>query len=301
MIIVVEGPTGAGKSAIALQLAQALCTDIINCDSRQIYKYMDIGTAKPSAAQRAAIPHHLIDIITPDQSYNAGRFAQDAGSVIKELEAKAKIPLLCGGTGLYVRALLEGLFEHPPIDPAIREKLKRELADEGTAALHQRLSKIDPDFAQTVSPNDAQRILRGLEIFLATGKPLTQHWSNQKRQPRYAAFRILVNPDRKTLYERINSRLEAMLDQGLLSEIEALLQRGYTWTDPGLNSLGYKEFKSYFLAKESSQECAHKAAQHHRNYAKRQLTWYRKQKFDLTIPPDSFSLSDVLRALKPDT
>ncbi|MCB5265228.1 MAG: tRNA (adenosine(37)-N6)-dimethylallyltransferase MiaA [Candidatus Cloacimonetes bacterium] len=297
MIIIIEGPTAAGKSAVALQLAQELGTDIINCDSRQIYKYMDIGTAKPTAAERQTITHHLIDIITPAESYNAGLFAQDAHGIIESLQAQGKIPIICGGTGLYVKVLLEGLFEHPPLKPGLREDLQNELAEKGMEQMHQLLSEIDPGFAQKVSPNDPQRILRGLEVYRATGISMSQHWAQQKREPRYDAYRILINPPRQTLYERINSRLDTMLASGLISEIEGLLERGYKWTDPGLNSLGYKEFKAYFEGDVSLAEAGEKAAQHHRNYAKRQLTWYRKQRFDLTTEAQSFKLSDISRTL----
>ena len=297
MIITIEGPTAAGKSSIALQLAQALGTDIINCDSRQVYQYMDIGTAKPTAAERQAIPHHLIDIITPNESYNAGLFAQDAHRIIESLKAQGKTPIICGGTGLYVKVLLEGLFEHPPLKPGLREDLQKEMAEKGIEQMHQLLCEIDPAFAQKVSSNDPQRILRGLEIYRSTGMSMSQHWAQQKREPRYKAYRILINPERQTLYERINLRLETMLSAGLISEIEGLLQRGYQWTDPGLNSLGYKEFRAYFEGTASLAESSEKAAQHHRNYAKRQLTWYRKQKFDLTTEPQSFRLSEVIRVL----
>lgn len=301
MIITVEGPTGAGKSAIALKIAQALSTDIINCDSRQIYKYMDIGTAKPTPAERDLVTHHLFDIITPNERYNAGRYVQDAQRTIQLLQTQAKIPLLCGGTGLYVKALLEGLFEHPPIDPALKTKLKQELQQRGTEAMYKKLQAIDPTFADKISAHDPQRILRGLEVFEATGRTLSQHWSEQQHRQRYKALRILVNPERDLLYQSINDRMQKMLARGLIAEIESLLARGYTWTDPGLNSLGYKEFKDYFTKAKTIAQCAQIAAQHHRNYAKRQVTWYRKQKFDLTISPESVSLSDILRVIKPDS
>lgn len=295
MIITVEGPTAAGKTAVALQLAQALDTEIINCDSRQIYKYMDIGTAKPTAAELRTVPHHLIDIITPDESYNAGLFAQAADSIIERLQARDKIPIICGGSGLYVKVLLEGLFKHPPLEPGLRAGLQKEMDEKGSEHMHHLLSEIDPDFADKVSANDPQRILRGLEIFRATGMSMSQHWAQQKREPRYEAYRILINSPRQTLYEKINSRLQNMLKAGLIGEIEGLLERGYKWTDPGLNSLGYKEFKAYFEGDSSLEEAGAKAAQHHRNYAKRQLTWYRKQRFDLTTGSHSFNLSDVIR------
>ena len=294
MIITIEGPTAAGKTAIALMLAEALNTRIVNCDSRQVYRYMDIGTAKPSKEELARVQHHLIDIIDPGQIYNAGLFVKDAAKFIASLQKENKIPIICGGTGLYVRSLLEGLFEHPPIDSAIRVALKAELESLGVSVLYQRLQAIDPDFAKRISENDPQRILRGLEIYAATGLSISEHWKRQKRVPRYRAMRILVSPARAILYERINKRVEDMLSAGLVSEIEALICRGYTWQDPGLNTLGYKEFKDFFEGKSELHVCAELVAQHHRNYAKRQLTWYRKCRFDLTFGLQSFSLSDVL-------
>ncbi len=298
MIITIEGPTGAGKTAIALELARALGSQIINCDSRQVYKYMDIGTAKPTAAELQEVPHHLIDIIEPDQAYNAGLFAKDAARLIEDLQGEGICPIFCGGTGLYVKALLEGLFEHPPIDPSLRAKLRQELKERGIAALYEELRELDPEFAARISTKDPQRILRGLEIYRATGQTMSRHWALQKREPRYSAFKILVNLPRKTLYQRINSRMDQMLERGLLPEIQGLLEMGFTWTDPGMNSLGYKEFRDHFEKGSDPQDCAAIAAQGHRNYAKRQLTWYRKQRFDLTCDPESFSLSDILKALK---
>jgi tRNA dimethylallyltransferase len=183
---------------------------------------------------------------------------------------------------------------HPPIDPHIREKLKAELQNVGVSALYQRLQEVDPEFAGRISDKDPQRILRGLEIYIGTGMNITEHWRLQKRVLKYHTLRILISPIRAVLYERINQRAEQMLSCGLLSEIEALLHNGYTWQDPGLATLGYKEFKDFFQGKSDLADCTELVAQHHRNYAKRQLTWYRKCRFDLTIGLQSFSLSDVL-------
>ncbi|HQQ67965.1 MAG TPA: tRNA (adenosine(37)-N6)-dimethylallyltransferase MiaA [Candidatus Cloacimonadota bacterium] len=298
MIITVEGPTGAGKSAIALELAQALQTEIISCDSRQVYRYLDIGTAKVDYSARELVKHHLLDIVDPNQSYNAGNFVKDATAVIKQLQEKGKTPILCGGTGMYIKSLLEGLFEHPPLDPAIRKKLKLRLQNEGLAALYAELCFIDPPFSLRIGPNDPQRTLRGMEIYLATGKSITQHWAEQHKSKAFDAFRILIAPPRDVLYQRINARMTQMLERGLLSEIKMLLEMDFTWHDPGLNSLGYKEFRAHFEDHGSAEECAALAAQHHRNYAKRQMTWYRKVTFDLTCDNPRISLSDVLRALK---
>lgn len=295
MIICIEGPTAAGKSAIALQLAEHLQTAIISADSRQIYRHMDIGTAKPDADELARVPHHLIDIIDPDGTYNAGNFVKDAEELIASLQRQNLIPIVCGGTGLYIRSLLQGLFEHPPLDPRLRDGLKQELQDKGLDHLYQKLLSCDPDFARRISSNDRQRILRGLEIYLGTGKSISEHWQEQQKNPRHNAFRILVNPEREELYARINKRVQGMMEQGLLSEIENLLSLGYRWQDPGLKTMGYKEFMPYFNEDEAPHKCAALVAQHHRNYAKRQLTWYRRCKIDLTLSPKSFSLSDVLR------
>ena len=298
MIITIEGPTGAGKSAIALELAQALQTEIISCDSRQIYRYLDIGTAKVDSSARELVKHHLLDIVDPDQSYNAGNFVKDATAIIEGLEARGKIPILCGGTGMYIKSLLEGLFEHPELDPALRKKLNLRLQNEGLTALYAELNSIDPVFALRIGSNDPQRTLRGLEIFQATGKSITQHWAEQHKSQTFDAFRILIAPPRAKLYQNIDARMAQMMERGLLSEIEKILHMGYTWQDPGLNSLGYKEFRAHFEDHQSVEECADLAAQHHRNYAKRQMTWYRKVTFDLTYEDSRISLSDILRVLE---
>lgn len=298
MIVTIEGATASGKTTFALELAEALNSQIINADSRQVYRGMDIGTAKPVAAELARIPHHLIDIIEPKQSYNAGEFVQTADKIIANIQAEGMIPIVCGGTGLYVRSLLEGLFEHPPIDPQLREELQAQMRAMGSVALHERLKAIDPSFAARISDNDPQRILRGLEVFIATGKRITEHWQAQNRMPRHQAFRVLISQPRDTLYQRINLRVRLMLEQGLLAEIESLLNSGNSWLDPGLRTMGYKEFQPWFEQRQPAEACAMLVAQHHRNYAKRQLTWYRKIRFDLTICPDSFSLSDVLREIQ---
>lgn len=297
MIICIEGPTAAGKSACALRLAEALDTEIISADSRQVYRYLDIGTAKVTQDELSRVKHHLIDILEPEESYNAGRFVADANSLITELHSAGKIPIICGGTGLYIRSLLEGLFEHPQIAESIRTELKEELAQKGLAALYQELQELDPAFAARISQSDSQRILRGLEIFRATGKNISTHWAEQAKTKRHQALRILISRERTELYIAINQRIKDMLSRGWMAEIEALLAKGHTWDSPGLKTMGYKEFHPYFEGADSLENCAALAAQHHRNYAKRQFTWYRKIIFDLTFSPERFNLSDILRLL----
>lgn len=297
-LITIEGPTASGKTDLALKLALALGTQIISADSRQVYRHLDIGTAKPSPEELQAVPHHLVSIIDPDQSYNAGSFCKDAGKIIQDLYAQGILPIVCGGTGLYVAALLKGMFPQLEIPAGIREKLLQRLADEGLATLYTELEKRDPQFAASISANDKQRIIRGLEVYLGTGMPISAHWRAQAPQQAYKTFRILLDPPREILYERINKRISNMLSQGLLDEIRHLFELGYAATAPGLNSLGYKEFIPHLTMDADLGECARLAAQHTRNYAKRQCTWYRKHKFDLTLQSNASIISEVMGLIK---
>jgi tRNA dimethylallyltransferase len=288
-VITIEGATASGKSALAIVLAEALNTEIISADSRQVYRYLDIGTAKVTKEEQKRVKHHLIDIINPDETYNAGAFVKDASLIIEKLHSEGKIPVICGGTGLYIKALLKGLFSLPPLPQEIRQNLKQHLKEEGLAALYAELKSLDPLFAEKISENDTQRILRGLEVAIGTGIPLSEHWQKQKSSCKYNAFRILIDIPRPELYQRINQRIEKMLAQGLLAEIENLFALGYDENSPGLNCLGYKEFLPYFKKEAGLEECILLAAQHQRNYAKRQVTWYRKGNFDLVISPSGIT------------
>lgn len=288
-VITIEGATASGKSALAIVLAEALNTEIISADSRQVYRYLDIGTAKVTKEEQKRVKHHLIDIINPDETYNAGAFVKDASIIIEKLHSEGKIPVICGGTGLYIKALLKGLFSLPPLPQEIRQNLKQHLKEEGLAALYAELKSLDPLFAEKISENDTQRILRGLEVAIGTGIPLSEHWQKQKSSCKYNAFRILIDIPRPELYQRINQRIEKMLAQGLLAEIENLFALGYDENSPGLNCLGYKEFLPYFKKEVGLEECILLAAQHQRNYAKRQVTWYRKGNFDLVISPSGIT------------
>ena len=288
-VITIEGATASGKSALAIVLAEALNTEIISADSRQVYRYLDIGTAKVTKEEQKRVKHHLIDIINPDETYNAGAFVKDASIIIEKLHSEGKIPVICGGTGLYIKALLKGLFSLPPLPQEIRQNLKQRLKEEGLAALYAELKSLDPLFAEKISENDTQRILRGLEVAIGTGIPLSEHWQKQNSSCKYNAFRILIDFPRPELYQRINQRIEKMLAQGLLAEIENLFALGYDENSPGLNCLGYKEFLPYFKKEVGLEECILLAAQHQRNYAKRQVTWYRKGNFDLVISPSGIT------------
>jgi tRNA dimethylallyltransferase len=292
-IIIIEGATASGKSALALKMAHRFGTEIISADSRQVYKYLNIGTAKPTKDELQSIKHHMIDIINPDQGFNAGLFSKKATSVIRRLNKLGKIPIICGGTGLYIKALLEGLFKADVNDPEIRDRLNIELAEKGLGLLYEELVRIDAVAAAKISCNDRQRILRALEVYRLTGYPISEHWKKQERKLQYIPFRILLEEDRNILYKRIDTRILAMVDAGLIDEIKAILARGYKWSDPGFNSVGYKEFKPFFDKEMTLDSCLTLAQQHTRNYAKRQITWYRKCSFNLAGSPSSIKLDSV--------
>ncbi len=292
-VITIEGATAVGKSNIAIELAKKLRTEIISADSRQVYRYLNIGTAKINAIQQNEVLHHLIDIIDPDQCYNAGEFCKDTMRISKYLNSKGKVPIICGGTGLYIKSLLEGLFKIPEIPPDIRASLLKRMETEGLNSLYIELESIDPDFASKISIYDKQRIQRGLEIYYATGMPISTHWKMQDKSNEYLPFRILIQDDRDVLYKRINQRVFNMIEDGLIKEITDLLKSGYTQDTIGLKTLGYKEFMPYIMNLYSLSECIDLTAQHTRNYAKRQLTWYRKCEFDLTISVRDFNISVV--------
>jgi len=236
-------------------------------------------------------------VVTPDERFNAGQFAIQATENASMIYAKGKIPILCGGTGLYVKSMLEGLCHLPMIEPEIKQGLLNRLGVEGLPVLYEELKQLDTDFANTVSPNDKQRIIRGLEVVIATGKPLSMHWSEQNHEKKFKPYRILVSPPRADLYKTIDSRVLQMVSIGLIEEIQSLFAMGYDIESPGLSSLGYKEFIPYIEGTLGLSQCISLAAQHHRNYAKRQMTWYRKYTFDLTLSSPLVNISEMSRLI----
>ena len=298
-LIVIEGPTAVGKSRLALQLAELFATEIISADSRQIYRFMDIGTAKPSSEDRAKITHHLIDIVNPNEEYSAGQFSVAADKLIKQLHAGGKLPVICGGTGFYIKALLEGLFEAPSIPGKIRSDLEELEDKKGTEYLYQMLKKVDPPSADRIHQKDSYRIKRALEVWIATGKGIGEHWESQdKRKQQYNPLRILISEEREILYERINSRMERMIKEGLIDELRSLLAAGYHQDDPGLTSVGYREFLPFIKENDSFISCLEKAKKDSRNYAKRQFTWYRKVNFDLNIQSNHYQTDEIADKIK---
>ncbi|HNX00930.1 MAG TPA: tRNA (adenosine(37)-N6)-dimethylallyltransferase MiaA [Candidatus Cloacimonadota bacterium] len=296
-IITIEGPTASGKSNLALALALEMDTEIISADSRQVYRLMDIGTSKPTPDELAQVKHHLIDILDITQVYTAGEFRKQATEISHYLWEKRKIPIIVGGTGLYVRSLLHGLFQIPDIPETIKSEIRSLYDTHGMEYIHHYLQQVDPEAAGKISSNDPQRTLRALEVWKFTGIPITEHWKNQLKISDFKPFRIYIKTERPELYDRIEKRLDTMMAKGFLQEIEYLLDTGYKWTDPGMNSVGYKEFKPYFEQHDSLDNCLDKAKQHTRNYAKRQFTWYNKCEFDLASSLENINIYAVKKSI----
>ncbi|MDN5354804.1 MAG: tRNA dimethylallyltransferase [Candidatus Cloacimonadota bacterium] len=296
-LITVQGPTAIGKSSLAFKLAKKLNTEIISADSRQVYKYLDIGTAKPSLQEREEVKHHLIDIVTPDQQYTAGDFSKDADYIISHLKKQGKIPIVVGGTGFYIKSLLAGLANVPHIPNKVRNDLYKVYKEKGEEYLYEKLRKVDPEAASSINQNDVQKVLRALEVWEYTGNSLSSYWQKQQKKQRYFPINILLKTKREKLYKKINKRIDKMIESGLLQEIKQLLQN-YKETDPGMITVGYREFYPYFRGEQTLLECMELAKQHTRNYAKRQITWYRKQEFDLTLPANDINLIQITKEIK---
>ena len=282
-VIVLVGPTAVGKTALSFRLVEQFNCEIISMDSMQVYRGMDIGTAKPSLEERAAVAHHLIDIADPDEQYDAARFVADALAAIEKIAARNKTVLLTGGTGLYLKALLEGLFEALPADKAIRDRLQARLAKEGRAALHAELGRIDPAAGARIHPNDTQRLLRGLEIFQACGRTWTELVEEQKRAGQGGAvfsrvFQAGLRCKKTELHERIARRSVAMLDSGLIEEVERLRQEGYGPELASMQAIGYRHGNKFLDGEWSRAEMTEQLIIDTRKYAKRQMTWFSANK-----------------------
>lgn len=275
-VILLAGPTGVGKTALSLMLARGLGTEIINADSMQVYRHMDIGTAKPSEPERASVVHHLLDVVNPDEPFDAARYQELARPIVDRLLGLGKIPLVVGGTGLYMKVLTKGICCGPPSDPALREKLRREAKTSGIGSLHQRLLEVDPALGARLHPNDTQRILRALEVFLATGRRLSE-WQEAHgfRHEAYRTIKVCLSRPREELYERINRRVDGMLRAGLIEEVRRLLEMGYGPDLKPMQSLGYKQIARHLLEGAPLGVAVDEIKRDTRRYAKRQWTWLR--------------------------
>ena len=271
------GPTAIGKTGIAIQLAQRLNAEIVSVDSRQIYRQMDIGTAKPTAEEQQAARHHLIDCVDISQPFSVADYQSLADTAISDIQNRGKQVLLVGGAGLYFRAIVDGLFEGPGADPSLRERLEREAAQRGVDVLHERLRACDPVAADRIHPNNIVRVIRALEVYELTGIPMSEHqqqWHPEKQRYPFIAFGLTM--PRALLYRRIEQRVDVMLANGLIAEVESLLAAGYARETVALQSFGYRELITYLDGECTYLEAVQQLKRNTRRFAKRQLTWFRK-------------------------
>lgn len=277
LLVVLLGPTASGKTALSLALAEKFNGEIVSCDSVAVYRAMEIGTAKPSLAERTRVPHHLIDVYAPDEHSTAGDYARLARAAIRDIAARGRLPIVTGGTGLYLRALLDGLFAGPQRSKELRARLERSRVRHGSGWLHRVLTRLDAASAARIHANDTPKLIRAIEVSLEARRPMSEAWRDGREPLRgFRILRIGLEPERKALYARINERAARMFEDGLLHETRALIER-YGESPRAFNSLGYKQARAVLRGEMTREKAVAAAQQGHRNYAKRQQTWFRRE------------------------
>jgi tRNA dimethylallyltransferase len=275
-LVVLLGPTASGKTALSLALAERFHGEIVNCDSIAMFREFEIGTAKPTATERSRASHHLLDYVSPEDHVTAGEYARQGRKVLEEIKARGNLPIVVGGTGLYLRALLEGLFPGPPRSEEVRKRLRELAASRGSAYLHRTLHHLDRAAAEKIHANDTPKLIRAIEVCLASRRKMSELWQQQGRDP-LQGFRILrLGLDRTALYTRINLRAQHMFEAGLINETQRLLEKYGTAAVP-LSSLGYKQALQHIRGELTREQALQATQQVHRNYAKRQMTWFRRE------------------------
>ena len=303
-LIVIGGPTACGKTGFSIKLAKEIGGEIISADSMQVYRYMDIGTAKVTPEEADGVPHYLIDEFDPDEEYNVMLFQQKAKAYMEEIWAKGKTPILVGGTGFYINALLyDNDFTETENDTSYREECYRLAQEQGPEVLFERLKEVDPEYAEIMHANNIKRVTRALEYHYLTGQKFSEHNAEQKgKETPYNAGVIILNMDREKLYERIELRIDIMMQEGLLEEVKGLLDKGYTPDLVSMQGIGYKEFIPYFNGECTLEEAVIQLKTNTRRFAKRQLTWFRRQIdglwVDLSKSTGEEAMEDVLDYLK---
>ncbi|MFH1349508.1 MAG: tRNA (adenosine(37)-N6)-dimethylallyltransferase MiaA [Pseudomonadota bacterium] len=296
-LVVITGPTASGKSSLAIELALYFGAEIISADSMQVYRGMNVGTAKATVQERRGIPHHLIDMVNPDEEFNAALYRSHAAPLIMEGATGGRLFFLVGGTGLYIKTLLGGLLRSPPSDSKLREKLRQECQEHGTAFLYARLKERDPAYALTIHPNDRVRLIRALEITHLTQKRLSSLIKNHKfRERPFGTLKICLQMDREELYHRINKRSLAMIEDGLLEETEGLISKGYSLELKPMKSLGYRHMAKVLDETWKMDEAIRRLQTDTRRYAKRQLTWFRSDPEMLWKRPEK--IGDMIKVIK---
>jgi tRNA dimethylallyltransferase len=288
-VVVITGPTACGKTSLGVDLALSLDGEIINADSMQVYRGMNVGTAKPTIEEQKSITHHLFDVVDPDEEFNAAIYRIKALGVINDICSRGKNCFVVGGTGLYIRSLLEGIFDCPPVDPELRESLRRQCRSQGPRILHERLKGMDPEYAEKVHPNDSVRIIRAFEIIHLTNRfpsdLIKQHSFNERPSD---ALKLCISVDREELYRRINKRSEAMVKAGLVEETEQLLRKGYSPDLKPMKAIGYRHMVKYLKGDWSLEEATRNLQGDTRRYAKRQLTWFRADQDMVWVAAEDF-------------
>lgn len=276
--IVIVGPTSIGKTSIAIELAKKINGEIISADSMQVYKYMDIGTAKPDQEEMSGIRHYLIDQVYPNEEFSVAKYKDLAIKYMDEISSRNKVPIIVGGTGLYINALVYNInFSDTITDWDLREKLKKEAEEEGNDYLHEKLRAVDPESADRIHKNDVKRVIRAIEVFQSTNKTISHHQKVSREEPSNYKFLIYgLDINRDVLYKRINERVDMMLEKGLIDEVKELIHMGYDKNTVSMQGLGYKEFLWYFAGKTTLEESVNLLKRDTRRYAKRQITWFKK-------------------------
>lgn len=296
-LIAVVGPTAVGKTAFSIALAERIGGEIVNADSRQIYRLMDIGTAKPTPTERARVPHHLFDIVTPDQAFSLAVYQELASRTIAQIAARGHVPLLVGGTGQYVAALLEG-WRVPRVapQPELRQRLAEEAEQHGVGVLYERLRRVDPLAAARIEANNLRRIIRALEVYEVTGQPISQQ--QERQPPPYRTLTLWLTMERAELYRRIDARVDTMIAAGLVEEVRSLLARGYGWELPAMSSLGYKEFRPYFEGSAPLEVCIERLKFNTHAFVRKQEMWFRRLPHLTRLAADEHALDAALRIVR---
>lgn len=294
-LVIIGGPTGVGKTEISLRLAEVFQGEIVSCDSMQIYREMDIGSAKASNHERERIPHHMLDVVTPFDDFTVTDYKEMAERAIDDILSRGKIPIMVGGTGLYIDAVILDLsFTDGGQDSGFREEMTAYALKNGNLVLHEKLREIDPATANNIHPNNVKRVIRALEVFKLTGKPFSSFKDSGKLNPKYDPYYFYLSKDRSALYESINDRVEKMMDAGLLDEIKNLANQGLNQSYMSMQGIGYKEMLSYIQGDLTLDEAKELVKKRSRNYAKRQLTWFRHHPYAKEISKDSFSDDEII-------
>ena len=296
-VIIICGPTGIGKTTVGIKLAEKFGGEIVGADSMQIYRHMDIGTAKPTREERRKVSHHMVDIVDPDEDFDAVQFSERARATITELNRQGRLSFVVGGTGLYIKALLHGFFQSEPVDPKIRNRLKQELEQSGSGFLYERLVQVDPVTAGRLHPNDSYRILRALETIASSGKSISKHHLDHGfDEDPFHALRIGLRIDRAKLYARIDQRVDAMIQAGLIEEVTKLLAMGYSAGLKPMQSIGYRHVIGFLEGSLPWDECLRTLKRDTRRFAKRQFTWFGADPQIIWYEPDQ--LNEIIRLVE---